>query len=68
MKRGTKMRKLCFFLLVTLHIRSPELLKTFLTKQTPVFKVRFTRRNLLLAGGPFKTEEEKRVAVEVGNL
>jgi len=38
---------------------SPELLKTFVTKQTPVFRVRFTRRNLLLAGGPFKQENKE---------
>jgi transcription initiation factor TFIID subunit 5 len=30
-----------------------DLLKTFKTKRTPVFTVRFTRRNLLLAAGPF---------------
>ncbi|KAH3763179.1 transcription initiation factor TFIID subunit [Pelomyxa schiedti] len=32
---------------------SPELLETFYTKKTPVFQVNFTRRNLLLAAGPF---------------
>jgi len=38
---------------------SPELLRTFYTKQTSVFTVKFSRRNLLLAGGPFaKTESE----------
>lgn len=39
--------------------RSTELVKTFYTKQTPIFKVKFTKRNLLLAGGPFaKTDDE----------
>jgi hypothetical protein len=33
---------------------SPELIKTFPTKYTPVFKVAFTRRNLLLAAGPYQ--------------
>jgi hypothetical protein len=33
--------------------RSPELLKTFATKKTPVYSLKFTHRNLLLAAGPF---------------
>jgi len=32
---------------------SAELIKTFPTKNTPIFKTLFTRRNLLLAAGPF---------------
>jgi transcription initiation factor TFIID subunit 5 len=32
---------------------SNELIKIFPTKQTPIFKVKYTRRNLLLAGGPY---------------
>jgi transcription initiation factor TFIID subunit 5 len=36
---------------------SSELLRSFPTKQTPVFKVAFTRRNLLLAAGPFAAED-----------
>ena len=36
---------------------SSEMLKSFSTKQTPVFKVAFTRRNLLLSAGPFAADD-----------
>eukprot|EP01121_Diplochlamys_sp_Union-15-3_P022379 TRINITY_DN949_c0_g1_i3.p1 TRINITY_DN949_c0_g1~~TRINITY_DN949_c0_g1_i3.p1 ORF type:complete len:333 (+),score=40.66 TRINITY_DN949_c0_g1_i3:721-1719(+) len=37
------------------------LLETFYTKQTPVFKVLFTRRNLLMAGGAFIQSTDRSV-------
>ncbi|EFA76132.1 transcription initiation factor TFIID subunit [Heterostelium album PN500] len=36
---------------------SPELLETYPTKQTPVFNVTFSRRNLLLSSGPYQIEK-----------
>ncbi|CCK68050.1 chromatin modification protein KNAG_0A03700 [Huiozyma naganishii CBS 8797] len=35
-------------------IPTTDLLSSFYTKQTPVFKVKFTRNNLALSGGPFR--------------
>jgi len=37
--------------------KSPELLKTFGTKKTPIYSLKFTHRNLLLAAGPFQATE-----------
>jgi len=33
---------------------SPELIKVLPTKQTPIYSLKFTPRNLLLASGPFE--------------
>ncbi|CAG8582093.1 3601_t:CDS:10 [Paraglomus occultum] len=41
------------------RVKSDEMLATFPTKRTPVYKVKFTRRNLCLAAGAFTKLSEK---------
>mmetsp|Transcript_5675 Transcript_5675/g.6154 ORF Transcript_5675/g.6154 Transcript_5675/m.6154 type:complete len:662 (+) Transcript_5675:56-2041(+) len=42
----------------TLNVKEVECVKSFLTKDTPLFRVKFTRKNLLVAAGPFKPKKQ----------